>query len=53
MFRAFNMGVGMVVATDEAGGAAVSASAKRLGVDAWQVGTLVPGTGRVYLSSGD
>ncbi|MCC7194874.1 MAG: phosphoribosylformylglycinamidine cyclo-ligase [Gemmatimonadaceae bacterium] len=50
MFRAFNMGVGMVVAADEAGAAAVMASADRAGIAAWHIGRLVEGTGRVVLT---
>ncbi len=49
MFRAFNMGVGMIVAADEAGAAAIAASAAGAGVAAWQIGRLVEGTGRVVL----
>lgn len=52
MFRAFNMGVGMIVATDESGADAVCASARRVGIAAWQLGSLVKGTGRVRLISG-
>jgi phosphoribosylaminoimidazole (AIR) synthetase len=52
MFRAFNMGVGMIVATDERGAEAVCASAAKGDIAAWQVGTLVKGNGRVILNSG-
>ena len=47
MFRAFNMGVGMVVivAPDEAD--AVLASAAAAGVTGWRLGEVVPGSGRV------
>jgi phosphoribosylformylglycinamidine cyclo-ligase len=49
MFRAFNMGVGMVVITDEAGAATVRASATAAAVDNWMLGRVVRGTGRVIL----
>jgi phosphoribosylformylglycinamidine cyclo-ligase len=49
MFRAFNMGVGMVVITDEAGAATVRASATAAGVDNWMLGRVIRGTGRVIL----
>jgi phosphoribosylformylglycinamidine cyclo-ligase len=52
MFRAFNMGVGMIVVTDAAGATAVCASARSAGVPAWEIGTLVPGSGRVILNHG-
>jgi phosphoribosylformylglycinamidine cyclo-ligase len=50
MYRTFNMGVGMVVITDEAGAAAVVASAKSANVDAWRLGRTVRGTGQVRIS---
>jgi phosphoribosylformylglycinamidine cyclo-ligase len=50
MYRTFNMGVGMVVITDEAGAAAVEASASSANVDAWRLGRTVRGTGRVRIS---
>jgi phosphoribosylformylglycinamidine cyclo-ligase len=49
MFRAFNMGVGMVVITDEMGARRVCASAAAEGVPAWTMGAVVPGTGTVRL----
>jgi phosphoribosylformylglycinamidine cyclo-ligase len=52
MFRAFNMGVGMVVITDAAGAAQVRASATAAGVESWMLGEVVSGTGRVILSGG-
>ena len=52
MFRAFNMGVGMIVATDARGADAVCASARQAGVPAWHVGVLVEGCGRVRLNQG-
>lgn len=50
MFRAFNMGVGMIVASDEAGAEAVCASARNAGVAAWEIGRLTAGSGRVVLT---
>jgi phosphoribosylformylglycinamidine cyclo-ligase len=50
MYRTFNMGVGMVVLTDEAGAAAVEASAKSANVDAWRLGRTVRGTGQVRIT---
>jgi phosphoribosylformylglycinamidine cyclo-ligase len=50
MYRTFNMGVGMVVITDEAGAAAVEASVKSANVDAWRIGRTVRGTGQVRIS---
>ena len=44
------MGVGMVVITDEAGAAAVEASAASASVDAWRLGRVVRGTGQVRIS---
>ena len=52
MFRAFNMGVGMVVITDAAGAAQVRASATAAGVESWMLGEVVDGKGRVILSGG-
>jgi phosphoribosylformylglycinamidine cyclo-ligase len=50
MQRTFNMGVGMVVITDEAGATAVEASAASANVDAWRLGRTVRGTGQVRIS---
>ena len=50
MLRTFNMGVGMVVITDETGAAAVEASASSANVDAWRLGRAVRGTGRVRIT---
>jgi phosphoribosylformylglycinamidine cyclo-ligase len=50
MLRTFNMGVGMVVIADEAGAAAVEASAASAHVDAWRLGRTVRGTGRVRIT---
>ncbi len=52
MFRAFNMGVGMIVATDAAGAESVRSNAASAGVAAWDIGRLRPGTGRVQLTRG-
>jgi phosphoribosylformylglycinamidine cyclo-ligase len=50
MFRAFNMGVGMVVLVDPEDVAAVQGSAAAAGVESWALGHVRPGTGRVILS---
>ena len=50
MYRTFNMGVGMVVITDESGTAAVEASASSANVDAWRLGRTVRGTGQVRIT---
>jgi phosphoribosylformylglycinamidine cyclo-ligase len=50
MYRTFNMGVGMVVITDESGAAAVEAGASSANVDAWRLGRAVRGTGRVRIT---
>jgi phosphoribosylformylglycinamidine cyclo-ligase len=50
MHRTFNMGVGMVVITDEPGAAAVEASAASANVEAWRLGRTVRGTGQVRIS---
>jgi phosphoribosylformylglycinamidine cyclo-ligase len=50
MYRTFNMGVGMVVITDESGAAAVEASASSANIDAWRLGRTVRGTGRVRIT---
>jgi phosphoribosylformylglycinamidine cyclo-ligase len=52
MFRAFNMGVGMVVITDDAGARRVRASATAAGVENWMLGRMVSGSGRVLLKGG-
>ncbi len=52
MFRAFNMGVGMVAITDADGAAAVMKSAAAHGVGAWTMGEVVGGSGRVTLNGG-
>lgn len=52
MFRAFNMGVGMVVTTDAAGASMIQASAAQFGVESWVIGAVVPGSGTVILNGG-
>jgi phosphoribosylformylglycinamidine cyclo-ligase len=49
MYRTFNMGVGMVVITDEAGAQAVQASAASFHIGSWRLGRIVRGTGRVRI----
>jgi phosphoribosylformylglycinamidine cyclo-ligase len=49
MYRAFNMGVGMVVITDTAGAGVVRDLASKAGVDNWIIGHTRPGSGRVHL----
>jgi phosphoribosylformylglycinamidine cyclo-ligase len=49
MFRAFNMGVGMVVITAQDKVRDITSRAAACGIDAWECGTVVPGTGRVRL----
>ena len=51
MFRAFNMGVGMVVVADPADVSSVMQSAADAGVRAWRLGHVAPGTGQVQLRS--
>ena len=50
MFRAFNMGVGMVVIAAPAASGRVLASARSAGVDAWLLGQVVRGEGRAVLN---
>ena len=52
MFRAFNMGVGMVVIGPDAAASDVIAAAARCGVKGWRVGEVRPGSGRVILNEG-
>ena len=49
MYRAFNMGVGMVVITAPEDAGDVCANAAASGIAAWEVGRVVPGDGRVRL----
>jgi phosphoribosylformylglycinamidine cyclo-ligase len=50
MFRAFNMGVGIVVIADPASADRVCAAATVAGVAAWPMGRIVGGAGRVVLN---
>jgi phosphoribosylformylglycinamidine cyclo-ligase len=50
MFRAFNMGVGMVVATEKAHVGAILASAARANVRGWVLGEIRAGAGNVILN---
>jgi phosphoribosylformylglycinamidine cyclo-ligase len=50
MYRTFNMGIGMVVITDEAGAAAVEASAASANLAAYRIGRIVRGSGQVRIS---
>jgi phosphoribosylformylglycinamidine cyclo-ligase len=49
MYRTFNMGVGMVVITRSADADAVKRSAAEAGINAWTLGRVVRGSGRVLL----
>ena len=49
MYRAFNMGVGMIVITDTAGASYIRDLAAQAGVANWTIGHIRPGTGRVHL----
>jgi phosphoribosylformylglycinamidine cyclo-ligase len=50
MYRTFNMGVGMVVACNDADVAPILRSAEAAGAPGWRIGSLRPGTGKVILS---
>jgi len=50
MWRAFNMGVGMIVITDAAGVRTVMQSTAAQGIPAWEMGTVIPGSGSVRMS---
>ncbi len=50
MYRTFNMGVGMVVITDEAGARAVEASAASANMRGWRLGRVVRGAGQVRIT---
>jgi phosphoribosylformylglycinamidine cyclo-ligase len=50
MYRTFNMGVGMVVITDEAGANAVQASAESAHLGSWRLGRIVRGAGQVRIT---
>ncbi|HYC50198.1 MAG TPA: phosphoribosylformylglycinamidine cyclo-ligase [Gemmatimonadaceae bacterium] len=49
MYRAFNMGVGMVVITNSANANAVMDSARDAGITAWTLGRVTRGSGQVLL----
>ena len=53
MFRAFNMGVGMVVITSPDQLSTIMARATACGIAAWELGPVVPGTGQVKLQGVD
>jgi phosphoribosylformylglycinamidine cyclo-ligase len=48
MDRVFNMGVGMIVVVDPASVSAVVQSAKKVGVEAWAIGSIAAGEGVTY-----
>ena len=50
MFRAFNMGVGLVAAVSADAVDAVRAAADAAAVPTWVVGHVAPGTGQVLLA---
>ena len=50
MFRAFNMGVGMVVITAPADADAVTRSARHAGMSTWTLGRIARGGGQVILA---
>ena len=50
MYRTFNMGVGMVVITDEASASAVEASAASAHIATYRIGRVERGTGKVHIS---
>jgi phosphoribosylformylglycinamidine cyclo-ligase len=52
MFRAFNMGVGMVVISNTAQSSLIQEHVKAQGVPAWTMGAITTGTGRVILNGG-
>jgi phosphoribosylformylglycinamidine cyclo-ligase len=50
MYRTFNMGIGLTVITDEAGAAAVQASAASANMGSWRLGRIVRGAGQVRIT---
>ena len=50
MYRTFNMGVGIVVITDEAGAQAVEASAASSHLGSWRLGRIERGSGQVRIT---
>jgi phosphoribosylformylglycinamidine cyclo-ligase len=49
MYRTFNMGVGMVVITDEGNAQAIEASAESAHIAHWRLGKVISGTGQVQI----
>jgi phosphoribosylaminoimidazole (AIR) synthetase len=52
MFRAFNMGVGMVVISNTAKSSRIQQRVRAQGVPAWTMGVVSKGSGRVILNGG-
>jgi phosphoribosylformylglycinamidine cyclo-ligase len=52
MFRAFNMGVGMVVISGTSESSRIQEVARLHGVPAWPMGAIAKGSGRVILNGG-
>lgn len=52
MYRAFNMGVGMVVIADASSVDQIMASVRAAGVDGWVAGRVTTGSGKVILTGG-
>ncbi len=52
MFRAFNMGVGMVVISNTAAAARIQHHVRAQGVPAWTMGSVSKGSGQVILNGG-
>ncbi len=52
MFRAFNMGVGMIVVSPETAAGEVIANARAANIDAWRIGHTSTGSGLVHLDHG-
>ncbi len=50
MFRTFNMGIGMIVIMEPAHADTVIRAATAVGVEAWPLGNVVPGSGQVILN---
>jgi phosphoribosylformylglycinamidine cyclo-ligase len=50
LLRSFNMGVGMIVITDDSDAAAIIDSAAGAGVPGWRLGRTVRGSGRVIIN---
>jgi phosphoribosylformylglycinamidine cyclo-ligase len=52
MFRAFNMGVGMVVISNTAAAARIQHHVRSQGLPAWTMGAVSKGSGQVILNGG-